>query len=111
MTAPPAQSGPSVDIKTESPVRLSRGSRPTQSALTVGQPRNDICCFKFHSKLDSFFFFFSQVGGAEREWDGFSILEDDFRLDPEATKVGIGCQEDVLSYLYSFMTDTVLLLG
>lgn len=47
----------------------------------------------------------------ERDWDGLSILEDDFPLDPEATKVAIGCQEDVLFYLYSFMTDAVLLLS
>lgn len=47
----PAQPGPSVDIKIESSVRLSRGSRPPQSALAAGQPHNDICCFKIHSKL------------------------------------------------------------
>ena len=50
----PAQSGPSVDIKTESPVCLSStGSRPTiHWTVAVAHPSfNDICCFNSTSSL------------------------------------------------------------
>lgn len=39
-------------------------------------------------------------------WDRFLILELDFLLDAEEAKVGVGYQDDVLFYLYSFGAET-----